>query len=253
MNDQYWMIAAVVWALCVSASGVLSLWRPGRDRRWVWGLMLALLLIQSMALMERGALGATCPIRGRSEVLFFLGWALNAFYLVLGRPYRMSVVGSFTAPLVAVLSLLSVVFYDPVIHSLHGQGWLTWHIGLAMLGYGALGLSALSAVVFLIQNSLMKAGKLTGLSRNLPPVRTLQSCMIRLIDAGFLLLMMAQVCGLQAWVSIPCAKWAVAAAVSVGYLLLIAVTYLRGLPGKVLAWWSIGLYVLSLSIFLVLQ
>lgn len=77
--------------------------------------------------------------------------------------------------------------------------------------------------------------------------------MIRLIDAGFLLLMLAQICGLQAWMAIPVAKCVVAAAVSVGYLLLISVTYLRGLPGKVLAWWSIGLYVLSLSIFLVLQ
>ncbi|MDH3069769.1 cytochrome c biogenesis protein CcsA [Akkermansia sp. N21169] len=253
MNDQYWMIAAVVWALCVSGSGALSLFHPGRSRRLVWVLMLVLMLIQSVALMERSALGATCPIRGRSEVLFFLGWALNAFYLVLGRPYRMSVIGAFTAPLVAVLSLLAVLFYDPVVQSLVGQGWLTWHIGLAMLGYGALGLSALSAVVFLIQNSLMKAGRLTGLSRNLPPVRTLQSCMIRLIDAGFLLLMLAQICGLQAWMAIPVAKCVVAAAVSVGYLLLISVTYLRGLPGKVLAWWSIGLYVLSLSIFLVLQ
>ena len=254
-NDQYWMLGACVWALCISVSGISGLIYHRQKRLIpVWAAMLVLLILQTWPLLERGNLGQTCPIRGRAEVLFFLGWALNVFYLVLGRAYRISVIGVFTAPAIAVLSLLAVFFYSPAIISMADQHWLSWHIGLAMLGYGALGLAAMAAIAFFIQNSLMKAKKLSEVGRKLPPVRTLQSSMIRLIDCGFLLLAIAQLCG---WVALddwmPVMKGWVAAMVTVGYFVLILVTYIRGLPGRVLALWSLVLYAVSLSIFFFLS
>ena len=50
-----------------------------------------------------------CPIRGASEVLFFLSWSINLFYLMLGRAYRISVLGIFTAPAIAVLTVFSLL------------------------------------------------------------------------------------------------------------------------------------------------
>lgn len=66
--------------------------------------MACLFVLQTGALCVKAYQTEMCPIRGASEVLFFLSWSINLFYLMLGRAYRMSVLGIFTAPAIAVLT-----------------------------------------------------------------------------------------------------------------------------------------------------
>ena len=210
--------------------------------------MAGLLVLQTIALGVRGMMSGTCPIHGLGEIFFFMGWSLNAFYLLLGSSYRMSALGLFTLPAVLLCSIAALVLHESSM-VLPGNKWVTWHAGLAMLAYGAFGLAAVAGCVFLIQNELLKKHRLNGISKILPPVRLLQFCMVRLIWSGFVLILFSQVFGYCSGIDIPVEKWFVAGGVSVGYLVLLIELRMRGLPGRWLAWASIVLYVFSLVIF----
>lgn len=253
MNDLYWIAAVLVLALIYTAAGFRGILSSGRGMRNLWLWMLLLLAVQTAALAGRGVSWDCCPIRGIPEVLFFMGWALNAFYLILGRQYRMSVLGIFTAPAIACCTAGTLLTWHTVGFVAPGNAMLTWHIGFAMIAYGAFGLAAIAGFVFLVQDHFLKGRKVMGTSKKLPPVRTLQSSMVRLVTIGFLLLAASQVFGYATGFAISGLKVVLAPAITLSYLALLLVIYIKGMPGRMLSWCCVLVYAVSLSIFFVLK
>ncbi len=252
MDDRIGIASVIFLALVLGGAGVWQVLRSPKKTTGMWGWMLVLFLLQTLTLVNKSTFWHECPIRGISEVLFLMGWALNLFYLILGRLYRMSVMGIFTAPAIALCSLASLLTFSPLKFPMYSQ-WLAWHIGIAMLAYGALGLVALAGCVFLIQNHFLKDHHVKGVSSKLPPIRTLHQSMKRLLAAGFVLLMSSQVFGYVVGVHISLVKGTVAGLISALYLVLLLFVYGKGMPGRTLAWCSVALYLLSLAIFFVLK
>ncbi|MFR0851002.1 hypothetical protein [Akkermansia sp.] len=145
MNDNWWALASLVLSLAFTGLG----WRllaSGRRFMYAHLWMACLLALQTGALCVKAYQTGMCPIRGASEVIFFLSWTINLFYLLLGRTYRMSVLGIFTAPAIAVLTALSLLIglFGPDVQGVH-DFWVTAHVGVAMMSYGAGGLAAAAA------------------------------------------------------------------------------------------------------------
>ena len=142
MNDNWWALASLVLSLAFTGLG----WRllaSGRRFMYAHLWMACLLALQTGALCVKAYQTGMCPIRGASEVIFFLSWTINLFYLLLGRAYRMSVLGIFTAPAIAVLTALSLLIglFGPDVQGAH-DFWVTAHVGVVMMSYGAGGLAA---------------------------------------------------------------------------------------------------------------
>lgn len=251
MNDYWWIIGTLVYTIVLSFGGALCMIHQ-RKFGFAGFWMTVLLVLQTIALGMRGMSTGVCPIHGLGEIFLFMGWSLNAFYLLLGRAYRMSALGLFTLPSVLFCTIISLVLYDSS-HVVAGNHWVTWHAGLAILAYGAFGLSAVAGCLFLIQNGLIKKHRLNGISKILPPVRLLQFCMVRLMVSGFILILVSQIFGYCSGIGISAAKWGVAGGVSAGYMILLAVVLRRGMPGRWLSLWSIALYGLALVIFFVVK
>lgn len=140
----------------------------------------------------RGQLHGKCPITNGAEVLVFIAWSLAIMYFVLGRAFRLSLVGTFTAPILAImhllgltLSLVNPVVADPAENL---DPWLEMHKAMSLLAYGTFALAAISGIMFLVQNRQLKSGKPGFLSFNLPPIRFLSDAMVRLLSIGLLLL-----------------------------------------------------------------
>lgn len=55
--------------------------------------------------MRQSVPGGNVSHPRRFRGALFLSWSINLFYLMLGRAYRMSVLGIFTAPAIAVLTV----------------------------------------------------------------------------------------------------------------------------------------------------
>ena len=66
-----------------------------------------------------------------------------------------------------------------------GQAWLVVHIVLVLAGYAALLLTAVAAVVYLIQERRLKTKQTSSLLERLPPLATLDNLISKSLGLGF--------------------------------------------------------------------
>ncbi len=249
MNAICWVAASLIYALVISGMGwrLLSVGTHLKNAKlWMSGLF----LVQTVTLCVESALTGQCPVLGTAGALFFLSWALNVFYLVLGHSYRVSLLGIFTAPAIAALTLSSLLVSGDDF-SVNGGVWLTTHVALIMMAYGAGALSAIAGVAFCLQDSRLKKHRIPGTDRPLPPIRRLETCMKRLVLVITTLLVAGLCASALGHLSASLAKIVLVVMLLVGYGVLLVRLLRFGIPGRTLSYWCIGLFVLSLSIFLV--
>jgi len=150
------------------------------------------LAFQSLFLRERGELHGRCPITNGAEVLVFVSWSVVLLYLLLGRAFRLSLLGVFSMPLVFVfqsIALGSLLASDPGARPPQvSDPWLEMHAALSLLAYGAFGLSAIAGVMYWFQNRQIKSHDPGRLFRSLPPIRYLIDAIFRLLSIGSVLL-----------------------------------------------------------------
>ncbi len=212
--------------------------------------MTLLLLIQTGALCVESYFTGQCPVLGTAGALYFLSWALNVFYLILGRSYRISLLGIFTAPAIAALTL-SALLSGGLEVTVSGGAWLTTHVAVIMMAYGAGALSAIAGVAFCLQDSRLKKHRIPGTERQLPPIRTLEICMKRLVLVTTILLVAGLCASAVGHLSASAVKLVLVVMLLGGYGVLLVRLFRFGIPGRSLAYWCMGLFVLSFSVFLV--
>ena len=111
----------------------------------------------------RGEMRGSCPLGDMGELLVFTAWSISMCYMVVGSVFRLSLLGVFTAPLVCFL--ISVALIPGMLetnppHADHVDGWRESHAAFSVMAYGALGLAAVSAVMFLVLDRQLKGGSL---------------------------------------------------------------------------------------------
>ncbi len=249
MSGCLWVIASFILALAITGLG----WRL-----LVMGLRLAhapvwmacLFAMQTGALCVESWQTGMCPVRGTAESLFFFSWALNLFYLILGRSYRISLLGIYTAPAVAALVLCSLtVGYGGAEVSAQGGFWVTAHVAVIMMAYGAGALGGIAGLAFLLQDARLKRRLIPGTGRQLPPIRTLETAMKRLNWLTFTLLLIGGSLSSLGHLSASAAKLGVVALLLLSYVFLLIKVAGYGVPGRSLAYWSVGLFILSISVY----
>lgn len=251
--DRWLLLAATLLAAIGGGLGMAAVHRGTRSR-WTVVWLAGVLLCQFGFLAVRGQVRGACPLQDLGETLVFLAWAMTVFYFLVGSTYRLSLLGVFTAPLVVMLqgSALLYGWLGPVpkwvgetsvFHALHSA--------TSVLAYGALGLAGIAGTMFLVLDRQLKDQLLrSGLFRNLPPARHLLVSMERLLWLGTGLLTLGIIAGLLMPRTTPAhVHTIVAMAVWAGYAGLLVVKAWRGLTGRKLALFAVGIFVLSLVVF----
>jgi ABC-type uncharacterized transport system permease subunit len=206
-------------------------------------------------LLLRGEMRGACPLRSIAEISVYLAWSLTFFYLLVGPVYRISLLGVFTAPLVAIfqgLALLPGKLNPNPEKILNTTVWGETHGATSVLAYGALALAAVAGVMFLVLDHQLKEQHLKGgLFRHLPPVRELLISLERLLWLGMILLTFGIIAGILmphetagAWKHV-----FVAVGVWGGYVALMVVKRVRGITGRKFALGAVALFILSLGVF----
>jgi ABC-type uncharacterized transport system permease subunit len=163
---------------------------------------------QGWYLLMRGAAEHSCPIGNLSETLLFLSWSIALIYLVIGPAYRLSLMGAFTAPLLLVLQIISLLLPNEARHGfLRPNPWVEAHAALSLVAFGAFGLACVAGLMFLVQERQLKSRRPDPIFHHLPPISTLSETILRLLWAGFLLLTLSFAAGWLAHVSIDGAKF----------------------------------------------
>lgn len=139
----------------------------------------------------RGDLHGRCPITNVPEILVFISWSIALLYFVLGRAFRLSLLGMFTAPMVFLfqaIALIMLIFNDPGPRKRDAvDPWFEVHVSVSLLAYGAFALAAIAGVMYLVQDRQLKQHHLGSLFHNLPPIRYLTDALVRVIGIGLML------------------------------------------------------------------
>lgn len=215
--------------------------------------MAAAFVAQIGFLWLRGQARGACPLVDTGEILAFLAWSQCLFYLAVGPAYRISLLGVFTAPFVVLFQgvalLPGVMDADPERIGTTGV-WRETHSAMSVLGYGALALAAVAALMFLVLDRQLKEQHIgSGLFRNLPPERDLTGSMLRLLWTGLGMLTIGVVAGFLMEREGGTAHLVAAVLVWLAYLVLLLFQAARGMTGRRFSLTVVLLFVASLSVF----
>jgi len=198
-DHQTFSIAVVLYGL--SALHAIFLLRKGfqEDNRINYVLLLGAASFHTIAMFQRGFSLQRCPINNLYEATTFVAWTIVAAYLVIGLWSSMRFLGAFASPIVFGIGVFALMpGLDPP-HADHPSftgGWLSLHAALILLAYGAFGLSAIAAAMYLTQEHNLKFHKLRAVFSLMPPIQRLELATSRLLFAGFLLLTVGLLIGL---------------------------------------------------------
>ena len=190
-DRQLFVVAVILYG--VSALHTVFLWRRGFQRHdhITYGLLLGGFAFHTAAMFQRGLTLNHCPTQNLYEASVFISWTIVATYLVLGLWGRLRFLGAFASPVVLAIGIFALMpsldkqralDADPVLPA------ASVHAALVLLSYGAFGLGAVAALMYLTQEYNLKFNKLRALLSLLPPIQRLETAMDWLLSSGFVLL-----------------------------------------------------------------
>lgn len=230
-------------AVCWEAAKI----RSGRPEQFPGNLVLMAsgFVAQTVFLFLRGQQMGSCPITQPAEILVFVAWSTVVLYFLVGRPFRLSLLGTFTGPLVVLFQLMAMPrLQPPVRHHSGGDFWLQLHASVSLVAYGAFALACAAGVMFLLQDRLLRTGRLEGLSFRLPPVTNLTHSIARLVGAGVVLLTLGIACSVGMRKPPSHLHLALSGFVWVVYAALWCWRRWGMLPNSRMAWCAIGSFLL---------
>jgi len=200
-TDRHCFLLAVTF-YGLSTIYSVFLWRKGfRRDDWVnYGLLAAGVALHTLAMTKRGLTFHSCPVNNLYEATTFLLWTLGLASLIYSLLPRLKFLCAFTSP---VLFTIGVFALMPALDPLPGpkpefSGALrSLHAATILQAYGAFGLAAVAAAMFLAQQHDLKAHKLRALLSLLPSMQRLELVTTRLAFVGFALLTLGLTVGSQ--------------------------------------------------------
>jgi ABC-type transport system involved in cytochrome c biogenesis permease subunit len=196
------MLAVALYG--VSTMHWVFLWRKGfrRDTHVNYLLLLGAFCFHTAAMLTRGLRLNHCPVSNPYEVTVFVMWTIVAAYLVVGLWSRLRFLGAFASPWLFAMGVFALIYRRldishgarpelPLVWtSLRASSvvWTSLHASFMALSYGAFGLSAVAALMYLSQERNLKMHRLKALFALMPPIQRLEAVVNWLLVSGFVLL-----------------------------------------------------------------
>lgn len=184
------LIAVILFG--ISAIYSFFLFRKGfrEDNRINYFLLLLAFGFHTRAMVQRGFSLNRCPIHNLYEATIFIAWTMLAAYLALGAWSKLRFLGAFVSPVLFAIGVFALMpgldVQGPT--SEFSRAWLSLHVALFALAYGAFGLSSVAGLMYLTQDHDLKFRKLRAVLSLMPPIERLELAAGRLLIAGFVLL-----------------------------------------------------------------
>lgn len=166
--------------------------------KWSYRILFAGFAVHTMFLVHQYIAMGTAPVLSLKSALGFFAWTITGAYLLFQLRFRLMVLGSFIAPLAAVLMILSAtipgtetVEVNPLFKSI----WLTVHVVTVFAGDGMFAIMFAAAVMYILQERQIKGKRFGFLYTRLPSLETLDSINHHALVIGFPLLTLGMVTG----------------------------------------------------------
>jgi cytochrome c-type biogenesis protein CcsB len=182
------------------AAGGLIVYLIGQSKsvyHWSYRILAAGFVWLTLEIGYRYYAMGVAPVLTLKSALVFFAWAILGAYLVFHLKFRLMVLGSFIAPLVACLLIISSaipaasVTVRPIFRSI----WLTAHVIISFVGDGMFAVTFVAGIMYLIQERQIKKKRLGSFFTRLPSLATLDSINHYSLIWGFLFLTVGMITG----------------------------------------------------------
>lgn len=155
-------------------------------------------LFHTAALISRYVETGYMPVTNLFESVSFFSWALMACYFIILFRVKALVLGSFVAPLAAILilfALFNIKEIKPIPPILESY-WFPVHVVFSFFGFAIFALAFCGAILYLIQEDRIKSKRGgRGISRGLPSLEVLDHLNYLCLSIGFPLLTLGIITG----------------------------------------------------------
>jgi HemX protein len=250
LDRQLLIVSSLCYAAALLRSVLALRARVFRQSRFNFVMILFGFVLQTAFLGLRGHALGRCPITNLFEVLVFLAWSIALIYMIIGPAYRLSLMGTFTAPLVLLLQSFALLapLDAPRTARLLPNAWLEFHASISLIAYGAFALACVAGVMYLVQERQLKTHELRSIFYQLPPLPNLFSAMIRLLWFGFILYSAGFVSGFFTGQPLPWTKITLAILIWIVYAAILFAPQLRSVAPRRVAAFCVLAFAAALSL-----
>lgn len=145
--------------------------------RWSTIILFVAFIFHTVSLAQQLYLPGAAPVISLKSTFSFFSWCIIGAYLVFQLRFGLRVLGSFIAPLAAVLMIISSAIpgVDVSVRPVLKSAWLMVHVGTIFIGDGIFAIAFMAAIMYLIQERQIKKKMRGSFYRRLPSLETLDS------------------------------------------------------------------------------
>lgn len=154
-------------------------------------------LVHTVFILWHWAGSGISPVVNIYEALSFVAWAVSGSYLVFQAITKTRVLGAFVSPPVLLLMIIAsagIAGPGEIDRSLETY-WVTVHVIFTLTGTAFFALACCAALMYLVQDRLIRKRKISDFSRLLPSLGDLDKISHVSVVWGFLLLTVGIVSG----------------------------------------------------------
>ena len=154
-------------------------------------LVLAVLaLIHLSELVTRHLVLKTMPLSTIHDAFSFLAFSILLVYLIIELSLNNRASGFFILCFAFILELISTInlSWEKETNELLSNPTFAVHASMSIIGYTALSLSALYALMYILQNYNLKKKRIGSLPAQMPPLTYLENMSIRAVVIGIIFL-----------------------------------------------------------------
>lgn len=165
--------------------------------RWSFNILFAAFVFHTFSLAHQYYTLGIAPAIGLKSTLSFFSWCIVGVYLLFHLRFGLMVLGSFIAPLAAVLMIISSAIpgMEIVVRPLLKSAWLSVHVGTIFIGDGMFAITFMASIMYLIQERQIKKKRRGSFYNRLPSLETLDSINHYSLMYGFPFLTLGMITG----------------------------------------------------------
>jgi len=185
--SSFWLWVALGFYSLGLVHALLTVVR--RRQAWFRGALLAFglgFILHFVSLVEHGLAAGRFPVTNIAEATSLFAFLITLGFLVVYWAYEMTSLSVFAFPIVFVMTLASALSQRPAaVAPILEANWVPVHVSFTLVGYAALLLAFLAAVMYLIQERELKRHQPRAFYYRLPPLETIDHLGARALTVGF--------------------------------------------------------------------
>ncbi len=153
-------------------------------------ILLVLVVFHIIEIITRNIALSTMPLSNTHDTYAFITFSILLVYMISELGLKNRGAGLFILFFALILQLLSTLnmSWEPETNELLTNKTFAIHASLSIIGYTALSLAAIYALMYIIQNNNLKKRKLGNLFMQLPALNYLEKMSLRSVVTGIVLL-----------------------------------------------------------------